>query len=238
MLDILIWTFGLQRSLRTSLAVLHLSSVPGPPHQDPKFSMAVQHLEPPGGGAADLQQQTVPTAGHGHVRRSQDRFGDEPRIQFKKIEKPTKNQADRKVGSLTVSQRLEPRRHRPRRRQVGDVAPDPGPVQSEGVLEGQRQVAGLTSCQLGAASHWSPGSLLPGTKKKQAANCVYLGGPDPEGPLSRSPSSPGWRPWLEGLHGEAAAGRSPGARLEAESVLHVEGGDGEVGRGGQEDAGP
>lgn len=37
-------------------------------------------------------------------------------------------------------------------------------------------------------------------------------------------SSPG----LEGFHGEAAAGRSLGAGQEAEAVLHVEGGDGQV----------
>lgn len=36
-------------------------------------------------------------------------------------------------------------------------------------------------------------------------------------------------PWVEGFHGELAAGRSQRARQEAERVLHVEGSDGEVG---------
>lgn len=51
----------------------YLSAVPGPPHQDHKFSM--EHLEPPGGGTDDLQQQTVAATGHGHVRRSEHSFG-------------------------------------------------------------------------------------------------------------------------------------------------------------------
>lgn len=55
----------------------YLSAVPGPPHQDLKLLMEVQDLAPPGGRTADLQQQTVPTTGHRHIRRSQHSFGDD-----------------------------------------------------------------------------------------------------------------------------------------------------------------
>lgn len=69
--------------MRVSLcASSYLSAVPGPPHQDHQFLIVVQDpesLEPPGGGPVDLQQQTVPAAGHGHVnlRRTQDGCGDD-----------------------------------------------------------------------------------------------------------------------------------------------------------------
>lgn len=53
----------------------YLSAVPGPPHHDPKSLK-----EPAGGGTADLQQQTVPTAGHGHVRRSEHSFGEPEKL--------------------------------------------------------------------------------------------------------------------------------------------------------------
>lgn len=54
----------------------YLRAVPGPPHHNDELSVEVDRLpEPPVGGSVELQQQTVPTAGHGHVGRSQHGFG-------------------------------------------------------------------------------------------------------------------------------------------------------------------
>lgn len=58
----------------------YLSAVPGPSHHNDEFPIELDHLlEPPVGRRVELQQQTVPTTGHGHVRRSQHGFGDDRR---------------------------------------------------------------------------------------------------------------------------------------------------------------
>lgn len=73
-------------------------------------------------------------------------------------------------GSLTVGQRLEPRRHRPRRRQVGHVATDAGLVLIEGVLEGSGQVTGLSRRQLRTAGHRPPRTLPPETGNRKGGH--------------------------------------------------------------------
>lgn len=63
----------------------YLRAVPGPSHHNDELSIVVYHLpEPPVGRSAELQQQTVPTTGHGRVRRSQHGFGmtDDPKMVF------------------------------------------------------------------------------------------------------------------------------------------------------------
>lgn len=54
----------------------YLRAVPGPSHHNDELLVEVDRLpEPPVVGSVELQQQTVPTAGHGHVGRSQHGFG-------------------------------------------------------------------------------------------------------------------------------------------------------------------
>lgn len=65
---------------------------------------------------------------------------------------------------LTVRQRLERPRHRPRGRQVGRVGPYACSVVLEGVLEGLGQVTRLRRHQLRAASRRLPRALAPGNK--------------------------------------------------------------------------